>query len=54
VFPVKKTQVGLRVVLANPFDSTAVKRLREALDLTIFPCVAPKDDVQRFIRKHYG
>jgi len=54
VFPVKRTQVGLRVVLANPFDSDAVKRLREKLGLTIFPCVAPKDDVQRFIRRHYS
>jgi chromosome partitioning protein len=54
VFPVKQTQMGLRIVLANPFDSDAVIRLRDELGLTIFPCVAPKDDVQRFIRKHYS
>ena len=51
--PIKKTERGLLVVMANPLDMYAVDDLRFATGMPIDIAVAPQEDILGAIEKYY-
>lgn len=54
VFPCAFSETELHVVLANPFDTSALPRLSLILGKRLVGCTAPESDVSALIREHYG
>lgn len=54
VFPITASRNTLTVALANPLDTQALDDLRFTLNREIVQVVAPRQQVQDFIKEHYG
>jgi type II secretion system protein E len=54
VFPLERGEGWLKLAISNPFDFTAVDTVASAMELEVFPVVAPPEIVQRLIKRHLG
>lgn len=52
--PLRKTQDGIQVAIADPLDFDTIDALRHLLGAEIEPLVAPLDAIQQAITKYYG
>ncbi len=51
--PVRRTDAGLAVAMADPTDAEAIERIREAAGLDIVTLLAPPSDIRRAIDRAY-
>ena len=54
MFPLERGDSWLKLAISNPFDFTAVDTVASALELEVFPVVAPPEIIQRLIKRYLG
>jgi type IV pilus assembly protein PilB len=53
VFPIRKTEAGLEVAMADPMDQRALKEISTVAETEIIPSIAPESDINRAIDRSY-
>ena len=51
--PVRKSDAGVRIAMADPLNDVAVKELSDAAGMSVIPMIAPPSDIRRAIDKSY-
>jgi general secretion pathway protein E len=54
VLPLKQSEEGIQLVMADPLDSYALEAIAFALGRPVIPCVAARSDVEEAIARLYG
>lgn len=53
VFPIKYDDKSIHLALADPLDIQTIDDLEKLLGKKVIGCVAPEEDIMRFIRRYY-
>jgi type IV pilus assembly protein PilB len=51
--PLRRTEAGLQVAMADPVDSDAVAAIADAAGMYVLPAIAPPSDIRRAIDRSY-
>ncbi|MGV3771665.1 MAG: GspE/PulE family protein [Verrucomicrobiales bacterium] len=54
VVPIERNNGSLKVATSDAYDLYAVDEIRMLTGLTVIPVLAPKDDIDKVIKAHYG